>query len=213
MEIIIKKIGKTSAIISVVLFAAIFLFHDRCPDKPRKMIPIQETAIEEEIYRPPIIKIPFITKDRQPIKDKDLPIPKKDIAKTIEIIQPKSKEAVVIIDKKGKIYKSKDTPKEVEIKVTTWKPRLFEVKPQVGFTGALTIYPLDLYPCLSLDILRIWKLYFGGDLGVKIERGRFTDVFYGIAARYMILPKNNIFATAGWEFKHKTIYIGLTLRF
>ena len=52
--------------------------------RPQPPINSNEYLVPTKTYRQPIFNLPFI-KSKQPIKDADLPIPKSEVATTIEI--------------------------------------------------------------------------------------------------------------------------------
>ena len=212
MVITIKKVAKIVAIISAVLLLGSIVLHKKC-DKPLQEPTKNEYLLPSDTYRPPIIKIPF-TKDKAPVSKKNLPIPKKDVRTTIVVKNPVpgAKDITIVIDKKGKVYRSKDTPEDVEIKVTTWMPTLFGLQSKWGIGITMDIPP-DLSFTLSWDTIRIWKLHLGVDLGVKLEDQGVAGIWLGTSVKYKILKNNNLFVLAGYNWTDKVPYIGVSLRF
>lgn len=206
-----KKFFKIIAITSVVLLVGSVLVHQNCPKKIEQPQQVEnEFKLPEETFRPPLIKLPF-SKTKIPIKKKVLPIPIKDIAKTIEV----GKNVVIVIDKKGEIYTTKDTSKDIPIKVVVWKPRLMAFESRWGATLAMTVKP-DMYFCLSWSFIRVGGVHFGVDVGMntKALEGYMGDNYLlGVAGRYRILKNNEIYLTGGYEFTHKAVYIGITVIF
>lgn len=216
----IKKICIVAGVLSALFLATYFFISiQKCSDKPVQQVAKNENLITEETYRPPIVKIPFTKSPKQPIKDKDLPIPKKDVDKTIEITvppSPKPKKIKIVIDKDGKIYKSKDTPKDIKIEVTKWRPRLIDIKPRFGYS---LVYQGQAYHCLTLDVLRIGKFYAGGEAGISMNNYDLDGYLLGLSGKYHCLTfdffggaKIYAFAALGYNFLDKKIYAGVTLR-
>ena len=208
----LKKIGKIIAIISAVLLLGSIILHKQC-DKPLQEPTKNEHLIQPEKYTLPVFDVPFLTK-KAPVKKRNLPIPKKDVRTTIVVENPipGARDITIVIDKKGKVYRSKDTPEDVEIKVTTWKPALFGLQSSWGIGIAMDIPP-DLSFILSWDTIGIWKLYFGVDLGAKLTEYGLKDAWLGISVKYKILRNNNLFALVGYNWMNKTPYVGVSLRF
>lgn len=208
----IKKIFKIIAIISVILLLGSIALHKKC-DKPLQEPDINEYLLQSDTYRPPIVKLPF-TKDKAPVKKKYLPIPKKDVKTTIIVKSPVpgARDITLIVDKKGKIYRSKDTPEDVKIEVTHWKPALFGLQNKWGI-GIIMDIPPDLSFALSWDPIRIWKLHFGLDLGIKMEDQRIQEFWLGASVKYRILKNNNLFILAGYNGTHRVPYVGIMMRF
>jgi len=206
-----KKIFKLIIIFSIIwLIGSIILYKQY--KKPMPEVAENEYLLPSEIYKPPLIKIPFI-KDKAPVSKANLPIPRKDVKTTIVVTSPvpDAKKITLIVDKKGKVYKSKDTPKDVEIKVTHWKPPFFGLQNKWGVGIAMDIPP-DLSFILSWDTIRIWRLYFGVDLGTNFTDYGFTDFWVGTSVKYKILKNNNLFALAGYNWIEKVLYVGVSMR-
>jgi len=207
-----KKIFKVIAVISVVLLVGSVVLHKKCGETPLPIENGNEFKLPVETYRPPIVKIPF-KRYAQPIKAKNLPIPTKDVAKTITI----GTDVVIVIDKKGKIYTTKDTPKDIPIKVTVWKRKALAFENKWGATLAMSIES-DMYFCLSWSFFRVGNIHVGVDAGMRTDAlgsgilGG-NDFLLGVAGRYKILKKNEIYGTLGYEFTHKTVYLGVTIIF
>lgn len=208
----IKKIFIAIAIIAAVLLVGSIILHKQC-NKPLQQIDKNEYLLPSETYRPPIVKIPF-TKDKVPVSKRNLPIPKKDVRTTIVVKNPVlgAEDITIVIDKKGKIYKSKDTPGDIKIEVTEWKPALLGLQSKVG-VGMVVGIPPDLSFALSWDAIRIWKLHLGLDLGVKFIDYKLTDPWVGTSVKFKILRNNNLFALAGYNWMDKTPYVGIMMRF
>ena len=206
-----KKIFKIIAVISVVLLVGSVALHKQCDKTPLPIENGNEFKLPVETYRPPIVKIPF-KRYAQPIKAKNLPISTKDVAKTITI----GTDVVIVIDKKGKIYTTKDTPKDIPIKVTVWEPKLLAFESKWGATLAMT-GNADMYFCLSWSFFRVGGVHLGVDVGINTKAlDGYTgngNYLLGIAGRYKILRKNEIYLTAGYEFTNKTVYVGITIFF
>lgn len=206
-----KKIFKIIAVISVVLLVGSVALHKQC-DKPIQIEPDNEFKLPVEIYRPPLVKLPWKS-HQKPVAARKLPIPTKDIDKTISI----GENVVLIIDKKGDIYTTKDTPEDIPIKVVVWKPKALAFESKWGATLAITTEP-DMYFCLSWSFFRVGGVHIGVDVGINTDsfNSGIIDkeaLLLGIAGRYKILKKNEIYLSAGWEFTHKTVYLGFTIIF
>lgn len=206
-----KKIFKVIAIISVVLLVGSVALQKQCNKIPLSIENANEFKVPVETYRPPIVKIPFKSV-RMPVNKRNLPIPTKDVAKTISI----GKNVLIVIDKKGKIYTTKDTDKNIPIKVTVWKPKTLAFESKWGATLAMSIES-DMYFCLSWSFLQVGGVHLGVDAGIKTEALEGTmgkDAYLlGVAGRYRILRNNEIYLSIGYEFTHKTIYVGVTVIF
>lgn len=173
-------------------------------EQPKK----NEYVIEEKTWTKPIVTIRGITK-QPPVSKKTLPVPIKEVAKTVTIPLPDNKEITLVIDKKGNIHKTRDFPEEVKPIITEWKPPFFAVNKSMGFSLA---YSGRAYFCLSINIFNISeRLYFGGDIGVNIDRISVKDWLLGVVARYRIWKSKPVFMTGGWNFIKKEAYVGLSL--
>lgn len=212
---VFKLIAISSAIL---LFLSICgVFNKQHQEKPLNLELPNKYQIQEEKYNPPII--PILIKDKQPIKDEYLPIPKKDIAKTITIETPDTglglDKFTLVISKEGDIYKTTDFPEDVQVKITAWKPRLFSIKPTVGYT--LIIHP-STYHCLTLDMLRIYETYIGVDAGIHIENQEIMDYLLGFSMKTRIIifkflkTDIKLMITTGYDILNKNIYLGGTLK-
>lgn len=196
----------------VWLLGSIALY--RVCDEPLREPDINAYLLQSDTYRPPIIKIPFV-KDKAPVSKKNLPIPKKDVRTTIvvESTVPDARNITLIVDKKGKVYRSKDTPEDVKIRVTHWKPAFFGLQNKWG-VGIIMDIPPDISFALSWDPIRIWKLHFGLDLGIRPASAHsFEDAWIGTSVKFRILSKNNLFMLAGYNWTHDVPYIGIMMRF
>lgn len=209
----IKKVFKIIAIISAILLLGSVVLYKKC-DKPLQEVAKNAYLLPSGSYQPPLVNIPFLTKGKAPVSKMNLPIPKRDVKTTIIVKNPVpgAKDITIIVDKKGKVYRSKDTPKDTKIEVTHWKPALFGLQNEWGI-GVIMKIPPDLSFALSWDVIRIWKLHFGMDLGAKITNYGLTDAWIGTSVKYRILPKNNLFALMGYNWTHKTPYVGIMIGF
>lgn len=212
-----KRIFKLILIFSLIWLLGSLALYRQC-NKPLPEVDKNDYLLPSDTYRPPIIKLPF-TKDKAPVKEKFLPIPKKDVKTTIVIKDPGSGtgKVTIIIDKKGKIYKSTDTPEDVKIEVTHWKPKLFEIKPRFSYVLA---YRDQVYHCLSLNVLRVGKFYLGGEVGVSMSDYDFDGYLLGVSGKYHFMTldfatgqKITAFAVLGYDFLCKKAYVGIMLRF
>lgn len=128
------------------------------PENPRQ--------IAEEIYTPPIVNIPFITKDKQPVPTKDLPIPKEKVERSIHIdltTIPQGRELVLIQDKRGNLYFPTETQEGVKVRVVKWQKKPISFGLYFGYSA---IYNGDWAHCVSLDFVRVKRFYLGPDVGL-----------------------------------------------
>jgi hypothetical protein len=213
----VSKVFKIIAIISAVLLLGSIVLQKRC-DKPVPEVAQNEYLLPAEKYTPPLVKIPLLTKDKPPVSKANLPIPKKDVKTTIVVKNPipGARDITLVIDKEGKIYKSKDTPEDAKIEVTTWKPRLFDVKPRFGYSG---VYSDQFYHCLSLDVIRIGKFYAGGEVGISLSGSDIDGYLLGLSGKYHFATlgfvgggRIDVLATLGWNFLDKRAYAGISIR-
>ena len=173
-------------------------------EQPKK----NEYVIEEKTWTKPIITIRGITK-QPPVSKKELPIPVKEVAKTIAVPLPDDKDIVLVIDKKGDIYKTRNFPEEVKPVVTEWKPSIFAIDKNMGFS---LVYSGKAYFCLSINVFNISeRLYFGGDVGINIDKMPIKDWLLGVTARYRVWKERPAFLMGGWNFIKKEAYVGLSL--
>ena len=222
----VNKIKVAFKILAIVAGALLFLgvlgvFDKRPGQKPLNLDLDVPVPIAEETYRPPIVKIPFITKDRQPVKTENLPIPKKDIDKTIVISKTgldsiTNHPITLVVDKGGKIYKTNDTPDDTQILITKWRER------NIGFTfkiGGTLAYSDGFYYCFSLDVFRIGRFYAGGEFGLKLGKGEEPDFLLGLSGKYKfatlkVMDRDFLIfqAVCGWDFLHRATYFGLSVK-
>lgn len=207
----IKRILMGIGVIGII-FGLIWLQRS-CP-KRQQRAGQQDYLIEEETYRRPTINIPILV-PQPPVAKKLLPIPSQTIKKTIEIEVPPSEDltkVTLIIDKEDRIFTTKDTPKDVVIKATTWKPRLFAFDFKFGYTLAFDGH--NLSHCLALDYFRIHKFYFGSDIGVAMSEQEFQLKLIGLAVRYawMQTPHTQLLLGGGYNFMFDTPYISITVK-
>jgi len=176
--------------------------------------------IVEKIYTPPIVKLPF-TKDKQPIKDDMLPIPKESVLKTIGITVPAEKGEVkleLVVDKKGNVYKTKDFPEGVEVVVTKWQSKLIKFGITFSYSLACT-FKGSFFHCLSVDVVRVGNLSLGVDAGLGVGQSYISGYLVGLSGKYKLLAlsshKTNFTLSGlfGRDFLHERFYAGLNLRF
>ena len=182
----------------VVLLVCGLSYLKRCSDRSVKGFE-NEYLIETEVYRPPIIKLPFV-KYKTPVPVDVLPILKEEVDTSIVVTVPPSDMSVkigIIIDKEGRVFKTKDTPDNVIIEITKWKEPF--AAPEIQFGLTLT-YSQDAYAGLSVDLLRVWKLLLGSDLRISQDRRSMA----GLHVRYKII-------TVGYDFLNGRAYIGVVL--
>lgn len=208
----IKAYFKIIMIVALVWLLGSIALYKAC-DKPLQEPDINEYLLQSDTYRPPIVKLPF-TKDKAPVKKEYLPIPRKDVKTTIIVKSPvpSARDITLIVDKKGKVYRSKDTPEDAKIEVTHWKPALFGLQNEWGI-GVIMNIPPDLSFALSWDPIRIWKLHFGLDLGAKFSNYGLTKAWVGVSVKYRILKNNNLFMLVGYNGIHRIPYMGIMMRF
>lgn len=192
---------------AIVLALLVLFVYQRSCQKPIAP-PAIDKPLPEKPYRPPVIKIPF-TKDKQPIKDKALPIPAKDVDKSVHIETPTEKIDIVI-GKDGKIYPAKDVPDHVKIAVIDWKESFMGLLLRPGYSY---VFYGGEYHCFSLDMARVWKIRIGADIGYDFTTKK---VLVGVAGRIRLAEvriantiKVNIRFLAGWDFLQQKKYIGL----
>lgn len=230
VKINFKKIARIVRVVGffglaiLVLYVFFYFYLKSYPDKhelTKEQIEKlkNEYIVEKKTYTPPPVKIPFV-RDKQPIKSEDLPIPKKEVATTIKIVPNdlppgiKMGEVKLIIDKKGNVYKAKDTPDNIKIEVVDWKPKLISLNFDLGYSF---VYNGESFHCLSLDILRVWIFHFGGEIGthVNLEFKEFLagpSVGVKIGEIKFLGLKTNIDLTFGKDFLNQKFYGGINLR-
>lgn len=229
-KINLEKIAKVIKIIVffglalLVIYVFFYFYLKNYPDR-HKLTDEQieklknEYLVEKEKFTIPTVKLPFV-KSKQPIKDEDLPIPKKDVATTIKIVPNnlppgiKMGEVKLVIDKKGNVYRTKDTPDTVKIEVVEWKPKLISLDFNLGYS---LVYNGETFHCLSLDVLRIWKLHFGGDIGIHTNfefkeflAGPSVGIKFGEVKIFGL--KTELDLTFGKDFLNQKFYGGISLR-
>ena len=207
LEKLIKRIGIIVMIISITLLIGSVLIQRHCAKT--SVVPGNPYVIPEQTYTPPILPI---FKNKQPVKTENLPIPKKEVARTIEITPTKEADKITIIeDKKGNLYVSKDTKVE-KIEVVKWKPGLFNFKYEPGLS--VFLHDSRIFYALSFDVFNIReKLYFGGDAGLA-----WKQILLGASLRFRFLPCSDtarripIYLSLGYDFFNSRAYVGLTLK-
>lgn len=217
----IKKVIKLVGPFILVLLILAFLSRI-CGNRAEQVSPFtgdqkNPQQIPEETYTPPIVKIPFVTKDKQPVLTKDLPIPKKDVVRTIHIDPttiPQGRELVLVQDKHGDLYFPSTTEKGIKVKVVKWNNRPISFGFYIGYTFA---YTGEAAHCLSLDLLRIRRFYIGPDLGLA-KQG--NQLLAGISVKWHTLnivePGSGttlrLSVLAGYDFYTHKPYVGGNLK-
>jgi len=215
--------GIVGLIIGILIIAFVVnLLHDKGDPG---LIPLPQEnkhRIMEMTYRPPIISLPW-QKDKAPIKEEKLPIPKKRVDKVIqiEVPIPGSEETItteIIIDKKGEVYKATDTPEDTRIKVTKYKPRLFDLDFRLGYSCVVSDH---IYHCLSFDYLRAGRFYLGSEFGIA-QKGNSVGGKYliGLSLKYKIFEIGDwnksggvgFNAVAGWNLMGNMVYGGFNIK-
>jgi len=172
---------------------------------------LDKYLIEPETYTEPVIKLPFV-KDKQPIKDKDLPIPAKEVEKSIAVEMPGKEPVRIIIDKKGDVYKTKDTPEDAKISVIKWKPKPMGLDLRFGYSLAFSD---TAYHCLSLDYFYIKRFSLGSEIGISTEQ----TWLVGLSLKYRFVTldfitggKADASILGGWNFIANRIYAGVNIK-
>jgi len=169
--------------------------------------------IKEKTYRPPVIKTP-ITPDKPPIEKKKLPIHPKTVKRTIEIKTetPEGQEikTILVVDKKDNFYTIADN--KTEISITEWKPPIVAFDFRLGYS---LVASNKVYHCLSLDYIRVWKIYLGSEIGVKVKDRQIDDYLIGLSLKYKTLEVKtySLNLVAGYDFINSKPYVGLNLKF
>ena len=205
------KIPKKFICIAIIL-AVIFLFWKVCARGKTDygVEPKSKYAIPEKTWTRPIVPIRGITK-RPPVSKKVLPIPMRDVARTITVPLPEGGELTFVIDKKGEVYKTKDFPEEIKPVVTEWRPPVFAVGMDFGFS---LNYSGKTYFCLSVNVFNISeRIYFGGDIGMNVEDVAIKNGLIGAAVRYRVWRGKLAFLTGGWDFIGRKAYAGISILF
>lgn len=199
------------ALTASISFIAVY-FDERVRPHP---INSEEYLVPTEVYRPPIIRLPFV-KYKLPVPFETLPIHPQNVDKTITIstLGETPVEATLVVDHKGNIYTTTNFPEDVEVKVTKWKRKVFELGYQLGYAFTLSN---GTYHCLSVDFVRLYDFYLGCEIGAHVENEMLTDVLIGASLKYriatleVIKTKTTIKALAGWNFINNKIYLGVSL--
>jgi len=121
-----------------------------------------------------------------------------------------------VVDKKGHLYETKNVPKNVVIKTTIWKQKFISPGFRFGYTIA---FSGGFYHCLSLDYLRIWKIYLGSEIGLKIGEGVLNELLIGLSLKYrfasLVFESGSpidVSLTTGFNFINYLPYGGLNVR-
>lgn len=193
----------------VVLIVMVYKAQRYFSPKVTPSVTSEHYRAPEKTYRPPIVQLPRpFKKVAQPVASEQLPIPKKQVEKSIEIKTPEGKTIGLVVDKKGDVYVTKDTPKDVEVKVTVWQRPIIDFTIRSGYAAVWN--GRALFHCLSLDLVHCKKVSLGGEAGyAKGER-----LLLGLSAKYRLHNITNhlgINALAGWDFIGKRAYLGVSL--
>jgi len=173
--------------------------------------------VEKKTYRPPVIKTP-ITPDRPPVEKKKLPVHPRLVKRTVEIKTetPEGQETktTLVVDKKDNFYAIADN--KTEISVIEWKPPIASFDFKFGYS---LVYGNRVYHCLSLDYFRIWRFYFGSEVGVGIQEKSISDYLVGLSLKFKWweLSSSRISfrfsLVGGYNFIESSPYVGLNLKF
>jgi hypothetical protein len=109
------------------------------------------------------------------------------------------------MDKKGAVYRTKDTPESVKIITTEWKQPVVEIRPEFGFS---MVWAGGIYNCLSVDLIRAWRIDAGVEIGIEAA---FNDWLIGISGKYRIT--DNVKILAGRDFYGGRFYAGVQFSF
>lgn len=208
----VKDFFKTAShvvILAMFLIAAALFLLRICRRGEEKLptFPEKEFLTETEIYTRPVIRIPF-TKPKLPIDPAISPVHPSRIDKTVVIESgpEESRQTVsLVIDKKGRVYKTKDTSDDVEIVTTQWRQPVFEIKPRFGYS---LVWAGDLFNCVSLDLVRIWRIHAGVEIGVQAV---FKDYLIGVSGKFRVT--DNMKVLAGRDFYGSRFYAGVQFSF
>lgn len=169
--------------------------------------------LTEVIYRPPIVKLPF-TKDKQPLKNTNLPIHESLIDKTIEFsIAPSATRTdfFLVIGKDGRIYG--DVPDNVKVIITDWRKKLIRLTIRPAYS---VVYMGEMYHCISLSLIEAGRFSLGVDVGAN---NIFDKYLAGFSARFrmadveMFLKKKlGLVTLVGWDGVSQRMYFGLSLQ-
>jgi len=177
-------------------FALSMLWLQRaCRHQP--IIKTSEHLVETKVYRRPIIRLPFLAHD-PPIPFEYLPIPPEMVKTSIIISTPDGPKIGLVIDKKGDVWKTTNTPDNVRIVSTKWKKPLIAVGMKFGLTVA---YSGVVFIGLSTDYLRIGEFYIGSDIAVD----RTGKPLVGLGVRFRI-------AKLGYDFLNQRAYMGISIQ-
>jgi hypothetical protein len=207
----IKRIIITS--IAVFLVLNFFYLQHKCRDRIISEVVGEDHKVPEATYTPPIVSLPFVP-DKQPVASSRLPIPKKDVAKTMVITTDTEmpRKIEIIVSKSGDIYFPTDTPEGVKAKVTVWKPRFIHVG--LSFGASFVTDPHVQYLCLSLDYLYIGRLTLGMDAGMSTKENK---ALLGLSMRYPLVTVSangdfSVNITVGYNMIGKSPYGGVSLK-
>lgn len=210
-----KKIKRILMIVGIatIIFGLLYI-QKECSTEKIIEKKTQENQIPTKTYTPPIIKIPFLS-PKPPLEQVKSPIPINTIKKTITVtIPPNNREYKfnIIIDKKDNIYKSKNTPKNVKVNVTVWKPKFFAYDGRLG--ASILFDGVNLNYGIAFDLFRIDKFYLGTDIGITPESYSFDLGLAGISIRYPGLKMANamVLISLGYNFLNNHFYIGGTFK-
>jgi hypothetical protein len=205
-------IGATALIALIIVLSLLFLFRScgKPGNNPVSEItePGNDYRLPERGYTKPSVRIPFI-KPKTPVSHSNLPIPTRMITKSVTITTPgpggRETETTLIMDTNGRVYKTKDTPESVRIEAVEWKRPVFEVKPKLAYS---LVWAGNVFNCLSVDLLRIWRIHAGCDVGMDAT---FRSFLIGLAGRFEITE--NMKLLAGRDFLGSRYYAGVQFSF
>jgi len=211
----LKGVIQIVALIVVILFISFLMLQ---LDKRGRLSPQVESSeylVPTKVYRPPIIRIPFV-RYKTPIPFDALPIPPEDIDRTITIttIGETPVEATLVVDRRGNVYKTINFPEGVNVEVVEWEPPVFQVAPRFGYS---LVYSGELYHCLSVDLIRLWRLQIGCEIGIQLAKISVSDALVGASLKYrfgtieLFGAEGDIRALLGWNFINQKPYLGVSI--
>ena len=212
----IWKVFQAIGIIAVVSFVLVLILlisirscgRPEDSSTPKINEPGNEFRPPVETYTRPVVRIPF-TKPRLPVDPETLPVHPSRIEKTIQIETTAENSrripVTLIVDKTGRIYKTKSTPEDIKIITTEWERPVFEIKSRFAYA---LVWAGDLYNCLSLDLVRIWRIHAGVEIGTQAV---LQDFLIGLSGRFEITE--NMKLLAGRDFLGSQYYAGVQFSF
>jgi len=189
-----KKLVIAGVIAGMILFGS--LLDNVCSTKKIA----NEDGTITTVYRRPVFNIPFIGK--KPVRN--LPIPDRDVDRIIKT----ENGNIIIIDNKGDIHGGKE--------VIIYKPPIIGLALRPGYSY---VYMGKPYHCLSLDLLRIGRVYIGPDIGVG-EWNFQEDLLIGVSGKLKLADidilnfiKADFAILGGYDFNSKGMYFGVNVGF